>query len=102
MAKNGTNGTARNKTVAQKSKRAALVAPAADARILSIASRGIRTTMDFANFMSALMSDLVTGKVAPPVGNAACNAGGKLLKVVELQQRYAGPKGGSRTLALTA
>lgn len=44
--------------------------------------------MDFGNFMSALMSDLIDGRVAPQVGNAACNAGGKLLRIVELQYKY--------------
>jgi hypothetical protein len=38
--------------------------------------------------MSALMSDLIEGKVTPQVGNACCNAGGKLLKMVELQHKY--------------
>lgn len=38
--------------------------------------------------MSALMSDLIEGKVTPQVGNATVNAGGKLLKVVEMQMKY--------------
>lgn len=38
--------------------------------------------------MSALMSDLLAGTVSPQVGNAACNAGGKLLKIIEMQHRY--------------
>lgn len=38
--------------------------------------------------MSALMSDLIEGNVTPQVGNATVNAGGKLLKVVELQLKY--------------
>jgi hypothetical protein len=52
--------------------------------------------------MSALMSDLIEGRVTPSVGNATCNAGGKLLKVVELQYKY-GTKGvgtGEKTLLL--
>jgi len=52
--------------------------------------------------MSALMSDLIEGRVTPSVGNATCNAGGKLLKVVELQYKY-GVKGkgsGEKTLLL--
>ena len=57
-------------------------------RSLSIAEHGVHTSHDFADFMSALMSDLIEGNVAPNVGNAACNAGGKLLRVVELQYRY--------------
>lgn len=38
--------------------------------------------------MSALMSDLLTGAITPEVGNATCNAGGKLLKIVEMQYKY--------------
>lgn len=72
-------------------------------RSLAVAAKGIRTADDFANYMSALMSDLIEGTVAPPVGHAACNAGGKLLKVVELQMRYGAAEGtGTRkTLRLT-
>lgn len=38
--------------------------------------------------MSALMSDLIDGRIPPGIGNATCNAGGKLLKVVEMQIKY--------------
>jgi hypothetical protein len=55
---------------------------------LAIAERGISTGNDFAAFMSAMMGDLISGRLSPGVGNAACNAGGKLLKVVELQMKY--------------
>ena len=48
----------------------------------------LNTSKDFANFMSALMSDLVEGKVSPNVGNATCNAGGKLLKIIEMEYKY--------------
>jgi hypothetical protein len=34
------------------------------------------------------MSDLIDGRITPAIGNATCNAGGKLLKVVELQHKY--------------
>jgi hypothetical protein len=61
------------------------------AKCLIIAHRGITTGHDFANFMSALMSDLISGAVAPMIGNAACNAGGKLLKIVELQMKHGTP-----------
>lgn len=57
-------------------------------RSLPIAAKGIKTARDFANMMSALMSDLIDGRVTPSVGNATCNAGGKLLKVVEMQYKY--------------
>ena len=55
---------------------------------VEIAKAGIRTGQDFANLMAALMSDVLEGRVSPVVANAACNAGGKLLKVVEMQYRY--------------
>lgn len=64
-------------------------------RSLTIAEKGIVTGGDFAGFMSALMSDLISGKVAPNIGNAACNAGGKLLKVVEMQMKYGTQSAGS-------
>ena len=76
--------------------------PAKPPRSLAAAERGIKTGRDFANLMSALMSDLIEGRVTPSVGNATCNAGGKLLKVVELQYKY-GTKGagtGEKTLLL--
>lgn len=51
--------------------------------------------------MSALMSDLICGAITPDVGNAACNAGGKLLKAVEMQHKYGKPAhNGDRTLTL--
>jgi hypothetical protein len=61
-------------------------------RSAEIAEGGIQTGRQFAGFMSALMSDIISGKIPPAVGNAACNAGGKLLKVVEMQYRYGHPK----------
>jgi hypothetical protein len=54
----------------------------------------IRTGKDFANTMGAIMADVLSGKVTPQVANAAVNAGGKLLKVVEMQIQY-GTKQGS-------
>jgi hypothetical protein len=38
--------------------------------------------------MSAIMTDLIVGSITPQTSNAVCNAGGKLLKVVELQLKY--------------
>lgn len=55
---------------------------------LSVANAGVKTGTDFANLMSNLMSDLISGRVTPQVGNAVCNAGGKLLKVVEMKHKY--------------
>lgn len=38
--------------------------------------------------MSALMTDVIEGSLTPAVTNAAVNAGGKLLKIVEMQHKY--------------
>lgn len=77
--------------------------PTSEPRSLSIAESGISTGNDFARCMSALMSDIIASRVTPQVGNAVCNAGGKLLKVVELQMRYgsANEPNGPRVLHLT-
>ena len=74
------------------------------ARSVAIARRGIQTGQDFANYMSALMADVVEGKITPQVANAGCNAGGKLLKIVEMRYKYGQPttakKVGRQDLAL--
>ena len=62
-----------------------------EARSLRIATGGIATAGEFKSFMSALMSDLIDGRVNANVGNAAVNAGGKLLKIVEMQLKYGKP-----------
>jgi len=70
---------------------------------LSFFNSGIRTGEDFANGMSALMSDLASGRITPQVGNAICNAGGKLLKIVDMQYRYGTKSGESgKTLQLAS
>jgi hypothetical protein len=45
---------------------------------------------------------VVDGSIYPGVGNAACNAGGKFLKVVEMQHEYGSTKsqGEAKDLAL--
>lgn len=55
---------------------------------LVLSKKGLRTSQDFAALFATLMTDLLSSKVTPTVGSVVCNAGGKLLKVVELQQRY--------------
>lgn len=64
-------------------------------RSLKITERGIKTGSQFAGLMSALMGDIISGRVTPAVGNATCNAGGKLLKIVEMQYKY-GTQGGNQ------
>lgn len=48
------------------------------------------------------MSDVIEGRVSAQTANAACNAGGKLLKVVDMQIKYAtrGTHDQDRTLNL--
>ena len=73
-------------------------------RCLTIAERGIRTSQDFACLMSTLMSDVLTGRVNPQVANAACNAGGKLIRITEMQYKYGTPSNSgkiSKNLQLT-
>ena len=48
----------------------------------------IKNSAQFKKTMSCLIGDLLEGAITPRVGNAVCNAGGKLLKVVELELRY--------------
>jgi len=54
---------------------------------LAIAERGVQSSSDFRDLMSALMSDVIRGSLNPMVTNAAVNAGGKLLKMVELEYK---------------
>lgn len=61
-------------------------------RSAEFAQRGIQTSSDFAGMMSALMSDVIEGAVPPQVANATVNAGGKLLKLVEMQLKYGNGK----------
>lgn len=69
---------------------------------LNIAEKGINTGQQFSALMSALMSDLLSGSVTPQIANATCNAGGKLLKMVELNLKYGREQieGGMRNLQL--
>lgn len=74
----------------------------AEPRSLAISERGIKTGSQFANLMAAMMGDIISGRVTPSVGNAACNAGGKLLKIVEMQYKYGTKSGnqGNRLISL--
>lgn len=75
-------------------------------RSLAISSRGVNTAMEFSQFMSLLIHDVISGAVSCGVANAACNAGGKLLKVVEMQHKYGsvaeGMEGRKKVLVLTS
>lgn len=64
-------------------------------RSLKIAQAGINTSQNFAELMSCLMSDIIENRVTPSVANATVNAGGKLLKMVELEYKYGSSRPGS-------
>lgn len=51
-------------------------------------------------FLSTLIGDVMVGRVTHGTANAATNAVGKLLKVVEMQHRY-GTGNRERELTLT-
>lgn len=74
-------------------------------RSVELGQGGIKTTQDFANVMSALMTDVLSGAVSANRANAACNAGRQMLRAVELQLKY-GTKvnetTGERTLRLVS
>lgn len=54
----------------------------------AIATGGIHTAAQFANLMSAVMSDLLDGSITPEVGNVVCKAAKNLLDVVEMSHRH--------------
>ena len=65
-----------------------------------IARKGVVTDRDFANLMNAIIGDLAEGSLSTEVGNAMVNAGGKLLKVVEMRLRYGTKEGENKVLTL--
>lgn len=93
MAKAGSKADQGNSTVPERTPRS-----------LAIAQRGIGTSRDFAQYMSALMCDVVEGRLNPGVCNAAVNAGGKLLKCAEMELKYGqtGVGSGEKVLNLAA
>jgi hypothetical protein len=108
MATNGT-GKGRSKGAAATAEAPASRTPNPDitshrsaTRSGELASAGVQTGEDFANLMSALMSDVIDGSISPNIANAAVNAGGKLLKVVEMQYRYGSSKEQRETVLVLA
>ena len=57
-------------------------------RSLILFEKGIQTCGQLASAMSVLMADLISERIGTSVGNAVCNAGSKMLKAVEMQQRF--------------
>lgn len=57
--------------------------------------KGITSCGDLAKGMSLLMADVLSERVSTSIANAVCNGAGKMLKAVEMQQRYGKTKNGS-------
>ena len=57
-------------------------------RAYKIAKVGINSSQEFTALFSGLMADLAEEKITASIANAMCNAGGKVLKMVELEIRY--------------
>lgn len=71
------------------------------AKCLEILERGVKRSADLKLAMSALMSDLAAGRITVGTGNAICSATSKILKTVELEQKYGTRYGqGKRELLL--
>lgn len=89
MARNGKEGTAKSEVTTPREKPQS-------------AGINVKTSRDFAQMMSTLMSDILENRVEPRVANAVCNAGGKLLRMVELEHKYgtAASKAEERVLSL--
>ena len=66
---------------------------------LAVIGPGVSTSRQFANVMAAIIHDVIAGAITPGVANAAVNAGGKLLKVKELELRSGIPEGKTMQLA---
>ena len=81
-------GTARAEEAAGGEAHAAGSVALPEARSAAIAAVGVKTGTEFAALMSALMSDVIEGRLSPVVSNAAVSAGRNLLKVVEMEYKY--------------
>lgn len=57
-------------------------------RSSQVAGRGIKSTQDFMNLMEATIQDLAEERISPQRANAMTNAGGKMLKAAEMQERW--------------
>lgn len=67
---------------------------------LAISERGIKTDRDFAQFMSAVMGDVIAGRLSTTKATTATRAGAALLKVIEMRHRYGSGDDGAKSLRL--
>lgn len=68
-----------------------------------VATEGLSDSRKCANVLGAITLDVLSSRIPPQVGNTACNAIGKLLKLKEMEIKYgtAGAAGEPKRLALT-
>ena len=73
-------------------------------RSVALMEAGVRTSKDFVNAMSALMGDIVSGRVSPVMARSITGAGNALLRVVEMQHKYgkAAAEGEPKVLTLAS
>lgn len=72
----------------QTKEKAEKLAKTEAAKALLHFERGVTNCSQLAKGMSLLMADLLSERVSTTVANAVCNGAGKMLKAVEMQQRY--------------
>lgn len=75
--------------------KATKIAAQEQAKCLPHFERGITNCGQLAKGMSLLMADLLSERVSTSVANSVCNSAGKMLKSVEMQQRYGKTKRGT-------
>ena len=82
-------------------KHAEKMAQGEAAKCIAHFEKGITKCGELSQGMSLLMADLLTERVSTSVANAVCNSAGKMLKAVEMQQRYGRTgSGGDKELGL--
>lgn len=62
--------------------------------------KGIANCGQLAKGMSLLMADLLSERVSTSIANSVCNSAGKMLKAVEMQQRFGKTVQGGETKEL--
>ena len=53
-----------------------------------VGERGIKTSSDLSEFFTALMTDVVSGNVLAEDATAACKAGDKVIRMLELEFQH--------------
>lgn len=69
-------------------RKAAKAAKNESAKSVPHFERGIQNCSQLSQGMSLLMADVLSERVSTSVANSVCNAAGKMLKSVEMQQRF--------------